>query len=72
MNSRNIRAARKAKLARKFAAMAAEPVFEVDGMPCPRSEFVAANSDDEDVVAWANAAEVGDAYPAVVPCVRVS
>ncbi len=72
MKTRNIRAARKAKLARRFAAMAAEPVFEIDGRRVPQSEVVAANSDDEDVVAWANTAKVGDAYPAFMPCVRVS
>lgn len=72
MNSRNIRAARKTKLARRFASMAVEPVFEIDGRRVPQSEVVAANSDDEDVVAWANTAKVGDAYPAFVPCRRVA
>ncbi len=74
MNTRQLRAARKEKLARKFAAMAAtpEPFFAVDGLPCPLSEFVEHNADDPDVVKWANSAKVGDAYPAFVPCVRVS
>ena len=72
MKTRELRAARKAKLARRFAASAPEPAFAVDGEPCPLSEFAKDNADDPDVVAWANTAKVGDAYPAFVPCVRVS
>jgi hypothetical protein len=51
---------------------AAEPVFEVDGMPCPQSEFVEANADNPGVVAWAKTAKVGEWFPTVVDCRRAS
>jgi hypothetical protein len=74
------RAAAKAKLHLRYAAMAeplfgvekSEPFFAVDGLPCPLSEFVEHNADDPDVVAWAKTAKVGESYPAFVPCERVS
>jgi hypothetical protein len=70
MTSRQLRAARLGKLARRYAAMA-EPMFGVEGKSVPQSEFVEANKDDPDVVEWAQTAKVGDSYPAFVPCERV-
>jgi len=71
MTSRQLRAARREKLMRRYASKA-EPMFGVDGRAVPRSEFIEANKDDPDVVAWADSAKVGDAYPAFLPCVRLA
>ncbi len=46
--------------------------FEVDGRPVTHSELLAANTDDPDVQAWADSAQVGDVYPGFVPCRRTS
>lgn len=51
---------------------AAEPVFEVDGMPCPLGKFVEANADYPAVVAWARTAKVGEWFPTGVDCRRAS
>jgi hypothetical protein len=71
MNSRQLRAARRDKLMRRYASKA-EPMFGVDGRTVPQSEFVEANKHDHDVIEWAATAKVGDSYPAFVPCERVS
>jgi hypothetical protein len=71
MNSRQLRAQRREKLMRRYAAMA-EPMFGVDGRTVPQSELIDANKDDPDVIEWAQTAQVGETYPAFVPCERVS
>lgn len=46
-------------------------VFLVDGVHYSLSEMVSANSDDPEFCAWARCANVGEAFPAFVPCTRV-
>lgn len=69
MTTRQIRAARRDKLARREAATN-EPVFEVDGEPVALAEFVEVNADIPDVCEWARTAKVGAWYPSVIDCRR--
>ena len=70
MTTRQIRAARRDKLARREAATN-EPVFEVDGEPTPLAEFIEVNAEIPDAVEWARTAKVGAWYPlSVVDCRR--
>ncbi len=45
------------------------PMFRVDdGEPCTLADFLAANADDEAVCEWAQTAQPGDEFPALVSC----
>lgn len=46
--------------------------FTVDDHACTLADLLAANADDDALCEWAQAAAIGDRFPAIVECVRVS
>lgn len=45
--------------------------FLVDGAIYTEAQMLDANQDDDELRAWIERAEVGDAFPAIVSCERV-
>lgn len=52
--------------------MNTQPRFNVDGHEYTLPEMLAANVDDEELCDWLTSAEVGEVFPAFVPCERVA
>lgn len=47
-------------------------MFEVDGTNYTQAEMLKANADDEPLCEWLRTAEIGDCFPALLSCVKVS
>lgn len=52
--------------------MKMDAIFEVDGERYTYADMIAANADDDGLCSWLRTAQVGDVFPAFVPCTRVA